>query len=286
MANKALLEAVNKAIEALENVKRELERAEAPQTAPVAPTPTSENLAAQSAPEPKAAGQVPQTSKSMSEAAKLAAERCAQWKFQDEMGEAMDASMLIYACGEQDASAGLDPNDSESWYVVSPDGAIGLTEDNGASVTWLFLPLGRTMASMPKKVRKDEPWPEAAVAPAPKPASAPTPAPQSAPVPSASEVKAVPTPKLTLDPTPDIPTFDFSPAPKATAAGTVCPSCGKPVKAGNKFCMSCGTSIPAAAAPASAPAPTPAAPQGGFCMQCGAPLQPGDKFCMSCGAKA
>lgn len=259
MANKALLEAVNKAIEALENVKRELERAEAPQDAPVAPAPAPEPPEAQSAPEPQAAGPVPQTSKSMSEAAKLAAELCTQWKFQDELGEAMDASMLIYACGEQDASESLDPDDPENWYVVSPDGAIGLAEDDGKSVTWLFLPLGRTMASLPKKVRKDEPWPEAAVAPAPDPMP---------------------------NPTPNVPAFDIAPAPQTAAAGSVCPSCGKPVKAGNKFCMSCGTPIPAVAAPAPAPAPAPAVLQAGFCMQCGAPLQPGDKFCMSCGAKA
>lgn len=186
MANKALLEAVNKAIEALENVKRELERAEAPQDAPVAPAPAPEPPEAQSAPEPQAAGPVPQTSKSMSEAAKLAAELCTQWKFQDELGEAMDVSMLIYACGEQDASESLDPDDPENWYVVSPDGAIGLAEDDGKSVTWLFLPLGRTMASLPKKVRKDEPWPEAAVAPAPDPMP---------------------------NPTPNVPAFDIAPAP-------------------------------------------------------------------------
>ena len=39
------------------------------------------------------------------------------------------------------------------------------------------------------------------------------------------------------------PAGDQAPADKAQAGGAVCPSCGKPVAAGTKFCMVCGTKI-------------------------------------------
>lgn len=64
------------------------------------------------------------------------------------------------------------------------------------------------------------------------------------------------------------------------AVGRNCPNCGKPVALGSKFCMSCGTPISSASAPAAAPKTG-----GGFCLSCGAPLKPGDKFCMKCGTR-
>jgi len=64
------------------------------------------------------------------------------------------------------------------------------------------------------------------------------------------------------------------PAPKPQPAPqpvpeveTLCPSCGKPVRAGAKFCDSCG------------------APTQVLCASCGATLRPGAKFCDECGAK-
>ncbi|MBQ6175512.1 MAG: SPFH domain-containing protein [Clostridia bacterium] len=81
-------------------------------------------------------------------------------------------------------------------------------------------------------------------------------------------------------------------------AGTVpCPACGKPVPKGAKFCMECGTKMPAApvcarcgyqlppnakfcpecGAPVAPPAPS-------VCPKCGKPVTPGAKFCMECGA--
>ncbi len=73
-----------------------------------------------------------------------------------------------------------------------------------------------------------------------------------------------------------------APAAEVEPAESRCPVCGKPVKAGSRFCMSCGASIPAEEpAPAAASAPS----QRAFCKSCGNPLRPGDKFCMKCGTK-
>lgn len=257
---------MDRAIEALQEVRRELEREdstrqEAPTGTQPAPTPQSDqtaNLKAENAapkaalredplgapqPQPEPPRPIPQTTQMMVKAAKLAAAVCQQWKFQDDADNVIDASLLEYSAGEQDGAGTVDPDDPESYYIVSPDGAIGLTENDGKSVDWLFLPLHRTVASLPKKLVKGEPWPEAITISAPQPVPAPAPA---------------------------------APA----AAGSVCPNCGKPVSPGSKFCMVCGTPIQTAA-----PAPAQAAPRGAFCLNCGAPLKPGDKFCMKCGAK-
>lgn len=265
MKNQALWEAVNRATEALEEIKRELERLEAAESAPPQISTYKSTPAPQSAlvleTRKEAEHPVPQTSQLMKKAAKLASAVCGQWKFRDELGNVVDAKLLEYTAGEQDAAGTVDPDDPASYYVVSPDGAIGLTEDDGASIEWLFLPLSRTVASMPKTFKKGEPWPEAETAPTPPqifpesvrnaPGAAPAPAPQS--------------------------------APSSVAAGGVCPKCGKPTNPGGKFCMSCGAPLQAAV---SNPAPAPTAPKGKFCLNCGAPIQPGDKFCMKCGAKA
>ena len=256
MKNQALWEAVNRAMEALEEIKRELERQEAA-SAPQQ-MPTYESMP------------VPQTSQLMKKAARLASAVCGQWKFRDEVGNVVDTKLLEYTAGEQDAAGTLDPDDPASYYIISPDGAIGLTEDDGASIEWLFLPLSRTVASMPKSVKKGEPWQEAVAVPVPAQIS-PEPV-RNAPVTpsSASAPVTAPTPALQS-------------APSPAAAGGVCPKCGKLTNPGGKFCMSCGAPLQAAA-----PIPTPvsAAPKGKFCLNCGAPIQPGDKFCMKCGAKA
>ncbi len=54
--------------------------------------------------------------------------------------------------------------------------------------------------------------------------------------------------------------------PTAAPAQARCPSCNQPVRAGAKFCDSCGASLVRA------------------CAKCGATLRPDARFCDSCGA--
>ena len=92
------------------------------------------------------------TFKTMEDAAKYAAGICTAWKFKDE-DEHIDKDFFIFSCGEQDAACGLDQNDDESYYVVSDEGAVGLTEDDGECIDWLYLPVGRSLASLPTSLR-------------------------------------------------------------------------------------------------------------------------------------
>lgn len=69
---------------------------------------------------------------------------------------------------------------------------------------------------------------------------------------------------------PGYPTGPVAPvAPAAGAAGVACPGCGTANAPGAKFCMNCGTGIPAAGP--------------SFCTGCGTELAPGAKFCPNCG---
>jgi hypothetical protein len=64
-----------------------------------------------------------------------------------------------------------------------------------------------------------------------------------------------------------------------------CPNCGKENQDHYKFCLGCGTKLPAAAAaPPVATAP-PAAAQPAACSSCGTENPPGFRFCGRCGAK-
>mgnify|MGYP001420769529 CR=1 FL=1 len=65
----------------------------------------------------------------------------------------------------------------------------------------------------------------------------------------------------------------------AVTPGTACPSCGKFVKPGAKFCGSCGARMGERASP------PPAAPPSPGCPRCGAAIVAGKKFCGSCGQK-
>ena len=274
MADQSLLDAIDKAIEALENVRRQLERARDEETMtppiPVTAQPPVFQTETANAPLPIDLS-VPQRTRLMRTAADIASTVCSQWTFRDEPGNIVDASLLRHSSEEQDSIGTVDPDDLTSYYIVSPDGAIGLTENDGENIDWLFLPLGSSAASLPRTFRKGEPWPAAqhqenAVPSQPSSIPQPAPAPQPAPIP-----QTPPAPQ-------NVPVSQPAPA-QAAPSGNVCPGCGMPVDPGSRFCMSCGT--PLSNAPAAAPAP----PKGAFCMNCGAPLNPGDKFCMKCGTK-
>jgi len=70
----------------------------------------------------------------------------------------------------------------------------------------------------------------------------------------------------------------------APAGGPSCPSCGKAVETGKKFCKSCGAKLESEPAP---PAPaTPAAPIAGpACASCGQQFGADNAFCPKCGTK-
>ncbi|MFQ9094103.1 MAG: zinc-ribbon domain-containing protein [Ruminococcus sp.] len=80
------------------------------------------------------------------------------------------------------------------------------------------------------------------------------------------------------------------PSAAPAAPGRTCPTCGKPVPDGNRFCTCCGAKVDeeTPAAPA-APSPVlenaaPAAPAAErICPTCGNPVPPQNKFCTSCG---
>ncbi len=91
------------------------------------------------------------------------------------------------------------------------------------------------------------------------------------------------------------------------AAAVKCPGCGAGIKAGQAFCMNCGTRlpgmpavpppvsgthpktpppiIPAGPRPAATTRPISAAKQGGRCPSCGGEVKLGQTFCMNCGAR-
>jgi VWFA-related protein len=93
------------------------------------------------------------------------------------------------------------------------------------------------------------------------------------------------------------------PSPPAPDAPSTCPACGKALRAGARFCPTCGQ----AARPAPQPEATcdycaaslrpgarfcatcgqsiAAAPKGPTCARCGSPLKPGAQFCANCGQR-
>ena len=70
----------------------------------------------------------------MLEAAERAATRCGGWSFATSDDRYDVKGLLVLA----EASDSENPIDEDSFYVVSPAGAIGLCED-GEDIDWLFL---------------------------------------------------------------------------------------------------------------------------------------------------
>lgn len=169
--------------------------------------------ASQSVPAPQA--NVPRTAKRMADAASMAAQVCSNWKFQD-TNERANADLLRYAGTEQDAISSLSIVDPDSYYIISPDGAIGLTEDGGQNINWLYLPVDKSMASMPKSLKKGEPWPGYA------------------------GEKAAGTKAPSLEERAK--SYDMAQAP-APAGFKFCKRCGSPVKPTAKFCKNCGYKV-------------------------------------------
>ncbi|EHQ91334.1 zinc ribbon domain-containing protein [Desulfosporosinus youngiae] len=70
----------------------------------------------------------------MLEAVEFAATRCTSWRFATADDKYDVKGLLVLA----ETSDSEDPIDEDSFYVVSPAGAIGLCED-GEDINWLFL---------------------------------------------------------------------------------------------------------------------------------------------------
>ena len=68
------------------------------------------------------------------EAAEFSATRCTSWRFATS-SDRYDVSSLLALAETSDSE---DPIDEDSFYVVSPAGAIGLCND-GEDIDWLFL---------------------------------------------------------------------------------------------------------------------------------------------------
>jgi hypothetical protein len=75
----------------------------------------------------------------LSEAVKIAITRCDKWRFAtaDEFYERASLQRIAQVHDEETYL------DEDSFYVVSPGGAIGFSED-GDTIDWLFLPLDST----------------------------------------------------------------------------------------------------------------------------------------------
>ena len=143
------------------------------------------------------------TAKRMTDAAGFAAQKCSQWRFKNEAQHVYVKDAFLFACARQDEAYPLDAGNAESYYLVSPEGAIGLTEDDGKRIDWLFLPVGVVAVSLPESLSRE------------------------------------PKVEIPLQP----PVAPEPPAPFGKPKQQTCPKCGKPVTAGSKFCMSCGARL-------------------------------------------
>ena len=111
-----------------------------------------------------------------------------------------------------------------------------------------------------------------------EPAAEPEPIPVAEPAPIAEPEP--PAPVLVL---PVLEETELMPEPEPS---TACPSCGKDLREGAKFCDGCGVNL-AFIAPVQPEPPAyvaPPAPSQNLCPACGAQARPGVRFCPKCGA--
>ena len=79
--------------------------------------------------------------KTMREAAAAAEECCSAWRIDgDTGGTRLGPPELLYACEQQDMRVTFDPFEEGKYYLVKPDGSIGVTLDGCRSIDWIFLP--------------------------------------------------------------------------------------------------------------------------------------------------
>lgn len=79
--------------------------------------------------------------KTMREAAAMAAETCRAWRIEgDTDNTRLEYPELRYASEEQDMRVSFGEEDAGKYYLVQPDGSIGVTLDGCGSIEWIFLP--------------------------------------------------------------------------------------------------------------------------------------------------
>lgn len=91
-----------------------------------------------------------QPTKTMIEAVQAAAAHCGTWIVTGEAGEtALDTQGLLRLCQEQDQNFQLAWEDTESYYLVTPEGAVGLTTDGARHIRWLLVPSVELLDRLP-----------------------------------------------------------------------------------------------------------------------------------------
>ena len=144
-----LIAAVDRAVEALGMVRRYL--VEDTEEA----VPASEHVGEDS----RETAELPvySSAKEMGTAAKIAIRHCREWLYRDVEALPVDVNLLLYTCQEEDRRTNPASRDAASYYLVSPEGAIGFTKNDGREVEWLFLPVGLKSADLPSSLKNDRP---------------------------------------------------------------------------------------------------------------------------------
>ena len=157
--NQRLIGAIDKVIDALEELKLVL-REETGQEAAAA-VPEASPFAEKEKKQPpeitvnEVKATVFHTAKTMTEAARSAAGSCKEWTFQDDEFSAVDFPSLLRAAGMQDISHKFDPEERGSYYIVTGEGAIGVTENDSRSITWLYIPSDMDVVDFPSSLGGD-----------------------------------------------------------------------------------------------------------------------------------
>lgn len=186
-------------------------------------------------PKPSGRGPVAGHYRMMTQALAVAMPKCVVWR-ESENGTPVTAKELFEFCRKHDKEHPLRP---EQFYMVSREGAIGLSPGLEWMTTWMFLPMEpgkerdfafrnmmeelHTESEVEKAVEEAVQRGLAAEKAAKQAAAAP-----SAPAPSAAAPSA---PAPTPEPVTEAEEMNF------------CPFCGTKLPGGSKFCSNCGNNL-------------------------------------------
>ncbi|MBQ1371342.1 MAG: hypothetical protein IIY70_00290, partial [Oscillospiraceae bacterium] len=86
------------------------------------------------------------SAKEMGTAAKIAIQHCREWLYRGVAALPVDVNLLLLTSQEEDQRTDPASRGAGSYYLVSPEGAIGFTKNDSKDVEWLFLPVGMDAA--------------------------------------------------------------------------------------------------------------------------------------------